>query len=74
MKKFAADLADFLRRHYPETAQDGWYRFSADINISNGQVDVEIPVLTRMPDVVPMPSGKTKTGPFKPRIPPSGIG
>ena len=58
MKKFAADLADFLRRHYPETAQDGWYRFSTDISIINGQVDVEIPVLTRLPDVVPMPSGK----------------
>ena len=74
MKKFAADLADFLRRHYPETAQDGWYRFSADISIINGQVDVEIPVLTRLPDVVPMPSGKVKAGQFKPRMPPDGFG
>ena len=74
MKKFAADLADFLRRHYPETAQDGWYRFSADISIINGQVDVEIPVLTRLPDVAPMPSGKAKTGPFKPRMRPGEFG
>ena len=51
MKKFAVDLADFLRRHYPEAAKDGWYRFSADIQIRGGDVNVEIPVLTRLPDV-----------------------
>ncbi|HWA68683.1 MAG TPA: hypothetical protein VG821_02475 [Rhizomicrobium sp.] len=50
MKKFAADLADFLRRHYPDASHDGWYRFSADIQIRDGEVNVEVPILTRMPD------------------------
>jgi hypothetical protein len=71
MKKFAAELADFLRRHYPEAAQDGWYRFSADLNIVAGEVEVEIPILTRLPDVVSMPSstGKPKADPIKPHMP-----
>lgn len=56
MKKFAAELADFLRRHYPEAARDGWYRFSADIQIRDGQVDVEIPVLTRLQELHSNPS------------------
>jgi hypothetical protein len=51
MKRFAVELAEFLRRHYPEAARDGWYRFSADIQIKDGQVDVEIPILSRLPDV-----------------------
>ena len=50
MKKFAAELAAFLQRFYPEAELDGSYRFSADIRIHKGQVDVEIPVLTRLPD------------------------
>jgi hypothetical protein len=50
MKKFASELAAFLRRYYPETKADGWYRFSADIQLRNGNVEVEIPVLTRLPD------------------------
>jgi hypothetical protein len=67
MKKFAAELADFLRRHYPDAMQDGWYRFSADINIVGGEVDVEIPMLTRLPDLMSLPSGKGKVTTFKPR-------
>lgn len=51
MKKFAFELAEFLRRHYPEANRHGSYRFSADIQINDGQVDVEIPILTRLPDV-----------------------
>lgn len=50
MKKFAADLADFLRRHYPDSNIDGSYRFSADIQIRDGEVDVQIPILTRLLD------------------------
>jgi hypothetical protein len=50
MKIFASELAAFLRRYYPETKEDGWYRFSADIQLRNGNVEVEIPMLTRLPD------------------------
>ncbi|MGZ5921261.1 MAG: hypothetical protein ACXWLT_05805 [Rhizomicrobium sp.] len=74
MKKFAADLADFLRRHYPEAAQDGWYRFSADIQIKDGEVDVEIPLLTRLPDVKSKPRAlRPKADPFKGHIPPDDM-
>jgi hypothetical protein len=71
MKKFAAELVDFLRRHYPEAARDGCYRFSADIQIIGGEVQVEIPLLTRLPDVVPTPSSKfePKVDPLKPHLP-----
>jgi hypothetical protein len=51
MKQFAVDLAEFIRRYYPETANDGWYRFSADIQIKHGQVNVEIPVRSRLSDI-----------------------
>ena len=51
MKKFASELAEFLRRHYPEANRNGWFRFSADIQIKDDEVDVEIPILTRLPDV-----------------------
>ncbi|MES2291785.1 MAG: hypothetical protein V4527_00620 [Pseudomonadota bacterium] len=50
MKKFATELADFLRRHYPESHVDGSFRFSADIRIREGEVEVDIPILTRLPD------------------------
>lgn len=66
MKKFATELAAFLRRYYPEASQDGWYRFSADIQIRQGEVDVEIPILTRLPDVESFPApAKVKSDPLK---------
>jgi hypothetical protein len=34
------------------------FRFSADIQINAGQVDVEIPILTRLPDVSLKQTGK----------------
>ena len=68
-------MADFLRRHYPEAAHDGWYRFSADIQIKGGEVDVEIPVLTRLPDVKSKQSRewKVRADPFESLIPPDGL-
>jgi hypothetical protein len=71
MKKFAQDLADFLRRHYPEAGRDGWYRFSADLRIMDGEVDVEIPILTRLPDVQPQhsPPSMLKDDPLKAHLP-----
>jgi hypothetical protein len=63
VKKFSVELADFLRRHYPEANHDGWFRFSADIQIKDGAVDVEIPLLTQLPDASGLPSraGKRKS-------------
>ena len=55
MKIFATELAAFLRRHYPEANKDGAFRFSADIQIRNGMVDVDIPILTRLPAADPLP-------------------
>ena len=52
MKRFAHELTEFLKRHYPEADQDGSYRFSADIEIRNGFVDVHLPILTRLSDVL----------------------
>ena len=74
MKKFASELAAFLRRHYPEAGEDGWYRFSADIQIHNGEVDVEIPILTRLPDVKPRTSAAQKSDPLKAHLPTGGAG
>ena len=60
MKKFSEDLADFLRRHYPEAARDGWYRFSADVQIRGTEVHVEIPMLSRLPETAqPKKSSRT---------------
>ncbi|HXS05648.1 MAG TPA: hypothetical protein VN723_02575 [Rhizomicrobium sp.] len=64
MNKFSRDLAEFLRRHYPDSNLDGSYRFSADIEIRDGEVTVEIPVLTRMPNSNPLASDELKTGPL----------
>ena len=50
MKRFAHELTGFLKRHYPDASQDGSYRFSADIEIRNGFVDVHMPILTRLSD------------------------
>jgi hypothetical protein len=74
VKKFAAELAEFLRRHYPETRYDGWYRFSADIEIKGGEVDVEIPVLTRLPDLKPPGArqDKSKIDPLATHLPRDG--
>jgi len=73
MKKFATDLAAFLRRHYPQAHGDGWYRFSADIQIRDGNVDVEIPVLTRLPDIETQGQRETtKTDPLKIHMPKDG--
>jgi hypothetical protein len=73
MKKFANDLADFLQRHYPQAHSDGWYRFSADIQIRAGNVDVEIPVLTRLPDIETQERhGTTKADPLKIHMPKDG--
>ena len=74
MKKFAAELVDFLRRHYPEAARDGWYRFSADIQIKGGEVDVEIPMLTRLPDLKSKPgAARAKADPFNGHTPPDDM-
>jgi hypothetical protein len=71
MQKFARDLAEFLRRYYPASTQDGAYRFSADIEIRNGEVTVEIPMLSRMPDAeIHFPKTKIKTGPLDMFVPP----
>lgn len=53
MKIFAAELAAFLRRHYPEFLEDGTYRFSTDIRVHDGEVEVDFPLLTRIPDAQP---------------------
>lgn len=73
MKQFALDLANFLRRHYPGFCQDGAYRFSADLEIRDGEIKVEIPILTRMPDacILQFPKAKIKTGPLEMCAPPS---
>lgn len=63
MKKFAPELAAFLRRFYPDVNADGYYRFSADIRIRNGQIDVEIPILTRLPDEGLRPAPQRKPTP-----------
>ncbi|HEY2836354.1 MAG TPA: hypothetical protein VGI89_07275 [Rhizomicrobium sp.] len=73
MKKFATELAAFLRRYYPEANQDGWYRFSADIQIRGDEVEVEIPILTRLPDVNPSPA-KMENDPLKSHLPKDGAG
>ena len=74
MKKFATELAAFLRRHYPEAGQDGWYRFSADIQIQRGEVNVEIPILTRLPDTKPRAARPAKSDPLKAHLPTGGAG
>lgn len=63
MKKFAAELAEFLRRHYPESNEDGSFRFSVDIWIRKGEVSVDIPLLTRLPDedARPLPQKLSKS-------------
>jgi hypothetical protein len=61
MESFANDLATFLRRHYPQViADDGWYRFSADLCLKNGRVDLHIPLLTRLPDPASGPAATVK--------------
>ena len=74
MKIFATELAAFLRRHYPEANKDGAFRFSADIQIRNGMVDVDIPILTRLPDADPHPArlNKAKSDPLKAHLPSDG--
>lgn len=73
MKKFATELAQFLRRHYPQAAEDGWYRFSCDIQIVGGDVEVEIPVLTRLPDLERKASPRAaRADPFKDFLPNDG--
>ena len=61
MQSFAIELADFLRRHYPDMiAEDGWYRFSADLCLDKGKVNVHIPLLTRLPDPSSKPIATVK--------------
>jgi hypothetical protein len=50
MKAFAVELAAFLKRHYPEVREDGWYRFSADLMLRDGMVDIKIPLLSKLPE------------------------
>ena len=71
MKKFATELAAFLRRYYPEASVDGTYRFSADIQIRDGVVDVEIPILTRLPDADHYPArlSQVKSDPLEGHLP-----
>ena len=60
MKKFSHELTEFLKRHYPDANQDGSYRFSADIEIRNGFVDVHLPILTRLSEELsPTPTRKS---------------
>ncbi len=50
MKVFAVELAAFLKRHYPEFKEDGWYRFSTDIKLHDGRVEISLPLLSKLPE------------------------
>jgi hypothetical protein len=66
---------EFLKRHYVEASRDGWYRFSADIQIKDGEVEVEIPILTRLSDVrSPATIQKSmRSDPLRPHLPQNDV-
>lgn len=64
MKTLAKDLAEFLQRAYPDViAKDGWYRFSADLFLHQGEVDLHIPLLSKLPDPGSGPAARAKLKP-----------